>query len=128
MGDEGLSCRRCAGRLQDADLPVTRHSYCVGCHEPLHCCRMCRFFSEKARENCLHDDAAPPLEKESGNFCEFFRPGGTGPAPARELRGENARRRLNSLFGDETPASGADGGERDAPDLARARLNDLFNS
>ena len=135
MGGEGFSCWRCGERLRDADLPVSRHSYCAACHEPLHCCRMCRFFSEQTREACLHDAAEPPGEKETANFCDFFRPGSAGPDAARDLRNEGARQKLNSLFGEAADAADPDDrrGSSDpapgpGPDLARARLDDLFDS
>lgn len=127
----GFSCWRCGIQLQDAELPVSRHSSCRSCFEPLRCCRMCRHFSEQAEGQCLHDEAEPPEEKERSNFCDFFRPGKAGFDPTRNRGTERAKNRLKSLFADaeeEAEEENDPVAEESPPDPVRSRLDNLFDS
>jgi len=95
-----LTCWNCGGLLTQVLLPVSRHEYCPGCAEAVHCCRMCVNYSVHAVDQCREDRAEPPTVKESANFCDYFSPrlGGERDAPGRS-RQDDARARLDALFG-----------------------------
>lgn len=131
-----VDCWNCGRRLPELPLPVSRHEYCPHCGEPVHCCRMCRHYAPDLADQCREDRAEPPTDRTAANFCDFFalNPGaasaGKGAGAADD---DQARARLDALFGDagegadaDRPEAGAgrEHGEREAS--ARARLDALF--
>lgn len=120
-----LVCWNCGASLADIPRPISRHADCPKCHEVLHCCRMCRWYSPGRPVNCDHDRAEPPVEKEIANFCEFFSPTfGSFVASEAERKGA-ARSKFDALFGDgeseDQPAA------EEGKDDLRSKLDDLFD-
>jgi hypothetical protein len=97
-----LACWNCGASLASVPLPISRHQYCDGCGEPLHCCRQCRHFDPRAATQCAMEPADPPTNKESANFCDWFEPalsaGAAGAAGTRDKQAE-AKAKLDALFG-----------------------------
>ncbi len=93
-----LICWNCAQALDQVLLPVSRHEYCPGCAEAVHCCRMCVHYAPELAGQCREDRAEPPTDKTAANFCDYFSPrfGGNGEQAAD--RQAQARARLDSLF------------------------------
>ena len=93
-----LYCWRCGHKLEDLPLPISRHANCQKCYEVLHCCRFCIYYDKNSRDACLEDNAEAPQNKESANFCEYFKPNAnvSQVAPTNQ----NAKSNLASLFGD----------------------------
>ncbi len=121
-----LRCWNCGTALDEVLLPVSRHEYCPGCAEAVHCCRMCRHFDPALAEQCREDRAEPPTNRESANFCDFFQPvPGKGPTPS-DPSAPGARARLEALFGDPDSGGAADDAAPDGPGDARRRLDALF--
>jgi len=102
-----LDCWNCGAPLAGVPLPLSRHEYCAGCAEPLHCCRQCVNYEPGASGQCRESRAEPPTNKQTANFCDWFAPGAAagrlGRTPADE-----ARARLEALFG--PPAADPDPG------------------
>ena len=129
----GFSCWNCGIDLADLPTPISRHDHCPKCFEALHNCRSCRHYAPKASVTCSEDQADPPSNKETANFCEWFRPDAGAFSGDRTGRADKAKDRLQALFGaeDET-ASPDESGEATPPeslsreDQARSRLDDLF--
>lgn len=122
-----LLCWHCGASLAEIPLPISRHANCEKCFEVLHCCRMCRHYEPDRRPYCGHERAEPPVEKESANFCDYFKPANRYESEGTEMAGR-ARHNLAALFG-ESPDPDAtsapdDHGHADHP---RSRLDDLFD-
>ncbi len=96
---ESLVCWNCGKSLSDIPLPVSRHANCSACFEVLHCCRMCRHYAPDKRPYCSHERADPPIEKETANFCDYFKPANRFSGKVAERSGR-AKSELDSLFGD----------------------------
>ncbi len=97
--NEMLTCWNCGQRLDQVLLPVSRHEYCPGCAEAVHCCRLCVHYSPDAVEQCREDRAEPPTDKTVANFCDYFAPRFGAGAGAADQRERAARARLDALFG-----------------------------
>lgn len=90
-------CYRCGAEIEPAER-VGRRDACAQCGGDLHCCRNCRFHHPGADNECRESQAERQVEKERGNFCEYFS-FRDGPAPARSGPGAaGARAKLNNLF------------------------------
>ena len=92
---------------------VFRDSTCPSCHHDLKICLNCRFYSPGAHWDCSETIDEPVRDKDRANFCSFFSfrdspaQGSTGSAPgskpsAKPDPKEQARRKLDKLFGDGT--------------------------
>lgn len=127
MAASDLACWNCGAALAELPRPITRHMNCPACYEDLHCCRMCRHFTDNATNPCADERADPPVHKEGANFCDFFRPAADSYRAGRKEQGERAQAMLSALFSNR---AGEDAAEKRAPDAeaaaARRKLDDLF--
>jgi hypothetical protein len=80
---------------------VFRATTCAKCGHDLHACLNCRFYSPGAHWDCAESVDEPVHDKERGNFCTFFsyRTGPGGSARSDD-KARDARRKMDSLFGD----------------------------
>ncbi len=130
----GLNCWNCGASLDELPRPITRHMNCPECFEDLHCCRMCRHFTDNATNPCADERAEPPVHKEGANFCDFFRPASDSYRAGRKEKGEQARSNLTALFSNsdagDTPGEDAGTPAEEAADdaaaIARRKLEGLF--
>ena len=88
-------CHRC-GRDIGPTITVGRRDTCLGCGADLHCCLNCDFYDPAYHNHCREPHSERQVDKQTGNFCDFFRfrrgPRGTaGPA-------DPARAKLEALF------------------------------
>ncbi|NIP15943.1 MAG: hypothetical protein GWM88_14935 [Pseudomonadales bacterium] len=97
---------------------------------------MCHHYDESSSlGQCREERADPPAVKDVANFCDWFRPAANAYRESRTAAGEDARSRLDALFGDaqnpgETPDSAshaAEGAPQSAEEKARAELDRLFS-
>ena len=51
---------------------VGRRDTCPECGVDLRCCRNCAFYDTRYANACREPQTDPVLDKEAGNFCEFF--------------------------------------------------------
>lgn len=130
---DDLACWNCGAPLAELPRPITRHMNCPACFEDLHCCRMCRHFTDNATNPCADERAEPPVHKEGANFCDYFRPASNSYRAGRRERRERAQANLSALFSNrETDAArhaaaeGAPDVESEAARTARRKLDDLF--
>ncbi|MBO6657098.1 MAG: hypothetical protein JJ934_09395 [Pseudomonadales bacterium] len=123
-----LVCWNCGASLDDIPRPISRHANCSKCFEVLHCCRMCRHYMPDKRPYCDHDRAEPPVEKESANFCDYFKPTNRY-SESDASKGDRAKSDLDALFGGETVDELDVDDVIDLPDQddARNKWNDLFD-
>jgi len=90
MGAE--ACWRC-GTTIDARAGVGRRDACLQCGSDLRCCRNCRHYDETMHNQCREPQAERQVDKDRGNFCDWFSLGGRAAAPS-----SNARTKLDALF------------------------------
>lgn len=65
------TCYHCSQELSFRD-GIGRRDTCPGCGVDLHCCRNCLFYDPRAAQACQEPNADHQLDKEIGNFCEYF--------------------------------------------------------
>ncbi|MEC9375723.1 MAG: hypothetical protein VYA80_05050 [Pseudomonadota bacterium] len=69
----GLVCWRCGLGLDQLSLPLSRMDECPECKVHLHVCKMCQNFDPSVTLSCREDDAEEVREKQSANFCDYFK-------------------------------------------------------
>ena len=74
MSVSKLICHKC-----QKDVPVLgivgRREECSFCRADLHVCKNCAHYDMKSYNECREPQADRVVEKEKGNFCDFFSPG-----------------------------------------------------
>lgn len=88
-------CYRCGHAISSIER-IGRRDTCLHCGTDLHCCRNCSFHEPTSHNQCREPQAERQLDKEVGNFCEYFafRTGGVTLPPSTDT----ARARLAELF------------------------------
>ena len=94
------ACHRC-GRAVVGVERVGRRETCQGCGAELHCCRNCRFHDPGMHNQCREPQAERQVDKERGNFCEYFT---LGPPSGGGGESSGARAKLDALFRGKRPA------------------------
>jgi hypothetical protein len=89
------SCHRCGAALDDR-AAIGRRDACLGCAADLHCCLNCDFHDPAYHNQCRESQAERQVDKERGNFCEYFR--FRAGAGAKAARRNDARSKLDALF------------------------------
>ena len=90
-----MICYGCKKPVQVEDK-VFRGDLCRSCGRALHCCRNCGFYDTQAHNQCREPQAERQVDKQVGNFCEYFsfRTGRHGKAG----KSDDARAGLDALF------------------------------
>ncbi len=90
-------CYRCGTPVATVER-IGRRDTCWQCGSDLHCCRNCAFHDPAYHNQCQETQAERQVDKEAGNFCEFFA-FRTGARPAAGSgAGGGAKARLEALF------------------------------
>jgi len=89
-------CYHCQREIDSKDH-IGRRDLCPDCGANLHCCLNCVFYDTRYANACREPQADPVLEKEAGNFCEFFT-FSEDQARQSPASAPNARVRLETLF------------------------------
>ena len=79
---------------------------------------MCEFFDPQQTMQCFEERAEPPLQKTNANFCEFFKPKANAFNEGQAEGSTDAESNAPAIQAPE---------EQSAADLARKKLDDLFN-
>ncbi len=96
MADPGVeACWRCGAAIEARDR-IGRRDACLACGSDLHCCRNCRFHDPTMNNECREPQAERQVDKERGNFCDWFSLRG---AVGAVDKGAEARARLAAMFG-----------------------------
>lgn len=91
-------CTACAADAGTRER-VGRRDACPRCRADLHACRQCRFYDARAYNACAEPQAERVLDKERGNFCDYFAPAAAGaPSDAVPSAPPSARAELDRLF------------------------------
>lgn len=88
-------CVFCRGEVEVRG-PLGRRETCPHCRRDLHCCLQCGSFEENAYHQCREPNSELIEDKETANYCDFFRFG-------RELKDESTEKatvksKLERLF------------------------------
>jgi hypothetical protein len=95
--DRIVACHACATAHRFEDV-VPRRADCERCGSALHCCRNCTFYDPAAHNACRESSAERVVEKDTSNFCDFFRPvSAAGAAAASGAPGASAGAPLDAL-------------------------------
>lgn len=120
---ETLVCWKCGSALVDILQPLPRLAECPHCRAQLHVCRMCEYYDIALGQKCREPIAESVTDKQRANFCGYFQISAKAfSAPSAQAA--DSRRHLDTLFGDDTPASALQTGSPD--ELAREQLDELF--
>lgn len=78
-------CGKCGKKLPIIGNQVGRRDTCANCGADLHSCVQCRHFDPSVAKECKEPFAEVPMDKDEGNFCEFFQigEGGISAGPSR---------------------------------------------
>jgi hypothetical protein len=82
----------------DIEDKVGRAESCPFCRSDLHCCLNCRFYDEKAYNQCREPQAERVVEKDKANFCEYFSFRDSSSASPQEEARRKAKEQLDALF------------------------------
>jgi len=92
-----MRCHGCGTYIQIEDK-IFRGDTCPKCSRPLHCCKNCTFYDPKAYHECRETQAEWVRDKESANFCDYFKPSQQDWGQERKSSSETARESLEKLF------------------------------
>ncbi|OGG06619.1 MAG: hypothetical protein A3F83_09255 [Candidatus Glassbacteria bacterium RIFCSPLOWO2_12_FULL_58_11] len=92
-----MICYSCKKPVQVEDK-VFRGDLCRSCGRALHCCRNCGFYDIRAHNQCREPQAEWVGDKESANFCDYFRPAESAAGPSGAGAQEDSRKKLEDLF------------------------------
>lgn len=94
-------CWKCGAEWTVKGNPGRGES-CHECRADLRVCRNCVSYDRTVADQCRERQAEPVLEKDKGNFCEFFEFIRRVYRPPTDLnpRESSARDQMKKLFGD----------------------------
>ena len=75
-----------------------RSETCPTCRSDLRVCLNCESYDARAAQQCRDRRAEPVMEKDRGNFCEYFEM--TGRQAEASSGDDDAAARLRKLLGD----------------------------
>jgi len=91
-------CHHC-GRGIGTIERVGRRDTCLHCRADLHCCLNCAFYDPNSHNQCREPQAERQVEKEVGNFCDYFQFRSGGRSITDGAQKDSSRARLDALFG-----------------------------
>ena len=91
------ACFNCQASVELAGK-IGRSEVCSGCGKDLHVCRNCRFHEPQAYNACHEPQAERVIDKDRGNFCEYFSFREAGPETGRPAAAPSAKEKLATLF------------------------------
>ena len=90
-------CFNC-GQGIDVAGKIGRREVCSSCGRDLHVCRNCSFYDPRAYNACHEPQAERVIDKDRGNFCEYFSFRATVPETGRPAAEPSAKEKLAALF------------------------------
>ncbi|MGO8764568.1 MAG: hypothetical protein ACLQSR_05445 [Limisphaerales bacterium] len=94
-------CHKCGEPWVISGQPG-RGEICMKCRADLRVCLNCAFYDRQVAHQCRERRAEPVLEKDTGNFCEYFDFAVCAWIPKNQANSREtaAREQLKKLFGD----------------------------
>jgi hypothetical protein len=90
------TCYHCQQAIESKER-IGRRDTCPNCGSDLRCCLNCLFYDPHAAQACREPNAEPVLDKEMGNFCEYFA-FNDNRRPHAPTSAVSARAQLEALF------------------------------
>ncbi len=125
--ERGYLCWRCGVELTELRFPVSRREECPGCRAEIHVCKQCENYDERVADACREDRAEHVSNKESANFCDYFKAKADAHSAVQTGKIRSSSQHAEALF------SGADiKDEKQSPEIAdtaqkaRDELKKLF--
>ena len=83
-----VSCYNCGKEIPENNLG--RQDGCQNCGRDTRVCKNCKHYDRSYNNECREEQAGRQVEKEKGNFCEWFQAragaGGTGGPTKQDLK------------------------------------------
>ncbi len=98
-----MFCYNCGKEITITER-ISREEKCTNCRVLLHCCKNCKFFKETAYHQCREPQAEFVKDKESANFCSYFKPS-ERRYDINNKKAKEARKKLDELFRDSGESS-----------------------
>lgn len=92
-----MKCWACGTEVKFSEY-VPQHEVCEKCAQYLHCCKNCEFYNERATQECEIPEIEFIAEKDKANYCDDFKPAGTGHVRRKTETEKFARDKFNDLF------------------------------
>jgi hypothetical protein len=70
--DSQVLCWKCGATI--AENNIGRQDSCLNCGSATRCCKNCRHWDRACNNECREEQAGRQVDKEKGNFCEWFQP------------------------------------------------------
>ncbi len=80
------NCWNCGTPIEANNLG--RQDSCAKCGKDTRACRNCKHHDRSANNECREEQAGRQVEKEKGNFCEWFQPRAGGGGAGGPLRSD----------------------------------------
>jgi hypothetical protein len=91
-----MNCFHCSRQIELIERVAFR-AVCPGCGCALHVCLNCNFYDPVFNNQCREPQAERVVDKDRGNFCEYFSLRQTSE-PQRLSPANEARAKLEALF------------------------------
>lgn len=90
-------CKKCGKTIPD--ITIYRDTVCPDCGADLHSCVNCTFYAPGSHYDCHETIEEPVRDKESSNFCDFFKAAViSGKGFSSGDKSQKARDAFNALF------------------------------
>lgn len=90
-------CHSCGTELR-LESDYGRQDTCDKCGRPTRCCMNCVHYDPKRYNECSEPVADRMVDKEKGNFCDYFKPGNSASAGAAQSAADAAKKAAEALF------------------------------
>ena len=115
-----VTCFRCGKEIPENNLG--RQDSCAACGADTRVCKNCRHYDRAYNNECREEQAMRVVDKEKGNFCEWFQPRVEAPNAASAAPGrDQLKSAADALFGKKAGAAAPN-----AADAAKAAAEALF--
>ena len=91
-------CHQCQAAWESPHRTPGRTETCVACGADLRCCLNCRFSSPGAPNECAEPNVERVLDKDKGNFCDYFEFVGAASADRSDTTPSDTHQRFEDLF------------------------------
>lgn len=90
-------CYHCGKSLNDIIQPVARSETCPDCGNDVRVCRNCLHYDPSSYNECREVQADRVVDKEKGNFCDYFSLAGGTAAGVKQTKAD-VLKQLDDLF------------------------------
>jgi len=96
MSPNPLLCYHCAAVIPSSNQG--RQDTCENCGRDTRVCKNCKHYDRNYNNECREEQAARQVEKEKGNFCEWFQVREGGPNAPQGKTKQDLKSAADALF------------------------------